>query len=226
MRGPQVEAATGLPARVTVYEVGPRDGLQNEEGHVPTAVKAGVRPAAGRGRTADRRDHLVRAIGVGTPAGRRRGASRGPGTGRARAQPAGPGSQREGAGPGAGGRRPGDRRLRERHGDLRAQQPRPERGRVARDVPAGRGRAREAGLWVRGYVSMCFGDPWEGDVPVGQVVDVAVRMNDLGLDQLCLGDTIGVGTTGHVHRLVDALDARGSGSSTWVCTSTTPTARR
>ena len=66
-------------------------------------------------------------------------------------------------------------------------------------------RAREAGLWVRGYVSMCFGDPWEGDVPVDQVVDVAVRLNDLGLDQLCLGDTIGVGTTGHVHRLIEAL---------------------
>ena len=72
-------------------------------------------------------------------------------------------------------------------------------------------RAREAGLWVRGYVSMCFGDPWEGDVPVDQVVDVAVRLNDLGLDQLCLGDTIGVGTTGHVHRLIEALDARGIG---------------
>ena len=72
-------------------------------------------------------------------------------------------------------------------------------------------RAREAGLWVRGYVSMCFGDPWEGDVPVEQVVDVAVRLNDLGLDQLCLGDTIGVGTTGHVHRLIEALDARGIG---------------
>ena len=40
MRGPQVEAAKGLPSRVTVYEVGPRDGLQNEKGPVPTAVKA------------------------------------------------------------------------------------------------------------------------------------------------------------------------------------------
>ncbi|HVC74727.1 MAG TPA: hydroxymethylglutaryl-CoA lyase, partial [Mycobacteriales bacterium] len=47
--------------------------------------------------------------------------------------------------------------------------------------------------------------------PVAQVVDVAVRLNDLGLDQLCLGDTIGVGTTGHVHRLIEALDARGIG---------------
>ena len=33
-------------------------------------------------------------------------------------------------------------------------------------------RAKEAGRWVRAYVSMCFGDPWEGPVPIGQVVDV------------------------------------------------------
>jgi len=72
-------------------------------------------------------------------------------------------------------------------------------------------RARVEGLWVRGYVSMCFGDPWEGDVPIDQVVDVASRMMDLGCDQLSLGDTIGTGTTGHVHRLLDALDTRGIG---------------
>jgi len=72
-------------------------------------------------------------------------------------------------------------------------------------------RARAEGAWVRAYVSMCFGDPWEGDVPVGQVVDVAERLMDLGCDQLSIGDTIGVGTTGHVHRLLEALDARGIG---------------
>jgi hydroxymethylglutaryl-CoA lyase len=72
-------------------------------------------------------------------------------------------------------------------------------------------RARAEGVWVRAYVSMCFGDPWEGDVPVGQVVDVAERLMDLGCDQLSIGDTIGVGTTGHVHRLLDALDKRGIG---------------
>jgi len=37
-------------------------------------------------------------------------------------------------------------------------------------------RARNDGLWVRGYVSMCFGDPWEGDVPVNQVVDDLKRL--------------------------------------------------
>ena len=40
MRTPQVEATTGLPARVTIYEVGPRDGLQNESAIVPVEVKA------------------------------------------------------------------------------------------------------------------------------------------------------------------------------------------
>src|SRR6476620_4673791 len=39
MRSPQVEAATGLPAKVTIYEVGPRDGLQNEQTIVPAATK-------------------------------------------------------------------------------------------------------------------------------------------------------------------------------------------
>jgi hydroxymethylglutaryl-CoA lyase len=73
-------------------------------------------------------------------------------------------------------------------------------------------RARAEGVWVRAYVSMCFGDPWEGDVPIGQVVDVAERLMDLGCDQLSIGDTIGVGTTGHVHRLLEALGQRGIGT--------------
>ena len=70
-------------------------------------------------------------------------------------------------------------------------------------------RAREAGTDVRAYVSMCFGDPWEGDVPVDQVVDVGKRLFDLGASQLSLGDTIGVGTAGHVRTLLDAFNAAG-----------------
>jgi len=73
-------------------------------------------------------------------------------------------------------------------------------------------RAREAGLDVRAYVSMCFGDPWEGEVPIEQVVSVGKRLLDLGASQLSLGDTIGVGTAGHVTALVDAFTAAGVGT--------------
>lgn len=70
-------------------------------------------------------------------------------------------------------------------------------------------RALSSGLRVRGYLSMCFGDPWEGEVPVPQVVSVARRLLDLGCDQLSLGDTIGVGTPGHVTALITALGSAG-----------------
>ncbi len=70
-------------------------------------------------------------------------------------------------------------------------------------------RARDAGLDVRAYVSMCFGDPWEGDVPVEQVVSVGKRLFDLGASELSLGDTIGVGTAGHVKQLLHGFVGAG-----------------
>jgi len=70
-------------------------------------------------------------------------------------------------------------------------------------------RARDAGLDVRAYVSMCFGDPWEGAVPIEQVVGVGKRLFDLGASQLSLGDTIGVATAGHVGELVTAFAESG-----------------
>jgi hydroxymethylglutaryl-CoA lyase len=57
---------------------------------------------------------------------------------------------------------------------------------------------------------MCFGDPWEGAVPIEQVVSVGRRLLDLGAGQLSLGDTIGVGTAGHVTALVDAFRRAGT----------------
>jgi hydroxymethylglutaryl-CoA lyase len=56
---------------------------------------------------------------------------------------------------------------------------------------------------------MCFGDPWEGAVPVEQVVRVGKRLFDLGAGQLSLGDTIGVGTAGQVAELIAAFEAAG-----------------
>jgi hydroxymethylglutaryl-CoA lyase len=70
-------------------------------------------------------------------------------------------------------------------------------------------RAKEHGLAVRGYLSMCFGDPWEGPVPPGQVLRVGRWLLDLGCNQLSLGDTIGVATPGHVITLVDAFQRAG-----------------
>jgi hydroxymethylglutaryl-CoA lyase len=66
-------------------------------------------------------------------------------------------------------------------------------------------RARDSGLDVRGYVSMCFGDPWEGAVDPSQVAAVGRRLLDLGCSQLSLGDTIGVATPGQVERLLGLL---------------------
>jgi hydroxymethylglutaryl-CoA lyase len=66
-------------------------------------------------------------------------------------------------------------------------------------------RARTAGVAVRGYLSMCFGDPWEGPVAPGQVAAVARRLVDLGVGEISLGDTIGVATPGHVIAILDEL---------------------
>ncbi|NHI19998.1 hydroxymethylglutaryl-CoA lyase [Phycicoccus endophyticus] len=62
---------------------------------------------------------------------------------------------------------------------------------------------------VRGYVSMVFGDPWEGPVAPGQVAEVARALLDAGCYEVSLGDTIGVGTPGHVGAVVDAVVAAG-----------------
>ena len=70
-------------------------------------------------------------------------------------------------------------------------------------------RARAEGLRVRGYLSMCFGDPWEGAVPADQVVVAVTRLRDLGCDAVSLGDTIGVATPGQVADLVRRLVAAG-----------------
>ncbi|WP_225844815.1 hydroxymethylglutaryl-CoA lyase [Streptomyces sp. HPF1205] len=75
-------------------------------------------------------------------------------------------------------------------------------------------RAKAAGARVRGYLSMCFGDPWEGPVPVGQAAAVARRLYELGCDELSLGDTIGVATPGHVAALLAELTGGSTGGGT------------
>ncbi len=69
--------------------------------------------------------------------------------------------------------------------------------------------ARSLGLGVRGYVSMCFGDPWEGVVEPARVAEVCAELLAAGCTGLSLGDTIGVATPGQVRALVDLLGTRG-----------------
>jgi hydroxymethylglutaryl-CoA lyase len=70
-------------------------------------------------------------------------------------------------------------------------------------------RARELGWWTRGYVSTAFGCPYQGAVDEGAVVDVAQRLLELGVDELSIGDTIGVAVPADVRRVVGALTAAG-----------------
>ncbi|HEY0560384.1 MAG: pyruvate carboxyltransferase [Mycobacterium sp.] len=203
----------GLPARVEIYEVGPRDGLQNEDTAVPVEVKAAfVRRLVAAGlRTVELTsfvpkkwipqlgdaEELLGLLGDDQP-------TRAPvlvpnvkGLERALATGA-----REiavfAAATESFARRNLNRSVAE---SLEMFAP----------VVAG---AREAGLPVRGYVSMCFGDPWEGAVPLPQVADVALRLAELGCTEISLGDTIGVGTPGQVVALLDLLGERGLGVDT------------
>ncbi|MBK7722417.1 MAG: hydroxymethylglutaryl-CoA lyase [Austwickia sp.] len=205
MRQPQLEPAAGTPQQVRIYEVGVRDGLQNEATVVPVEVKAEfVRRLLAAGlktievtsfvspkwvpQLADA-EELIRLLGA------------------------------DGLGPDRPVLCPNDKGLEralalgvtsiaifgsatETFASKNLNRTIAESLTMFEPVV---NRAKDAGAWVRAYVSMCFGDPWEGDVPVGQVVHVARAMMDLGCDELSLGDTIGVATPGHVERLIDAL---------------------
>jgi len=66
-------------------------------------------------------------------------------------------------------------------------------------------RARADGVLLRAYVSTVCGCPYEGDVAAGAVVDVVRRLDALGADEISLGDTIGVGHPRQVRELVRAV---------------------
>jgi isopropylmalate/homocitrate/citramalate synthase len=70
-------------------------------------------------------------------------------------------------------------------------------------------RARDLGWWRRGYVSTAFGCPYTGAVDPARAVEVAVRLLELGVDEICFGDTIGVGVPVQVSHLTDLAIAAG-----------------
>lgn len=200
---PVVVPAAGLPARVTVYEVGPRDGLQNEAGVVPTATKAEfirrllaaglpvveatsfVRPdwvpqLADAEQLLSELGDLARELPVLVP--NDRGLDRALASGCRRIAIFGSATEsfaRKNLNCGF-------------------------EDQFAMFAPTVQ-RAVDAGVQVRAYLSMCFGDPWEGPVPTSQVVAAGTRLLELGASELSIGDTIGVATAGQVTALVEAF---------------------
>jgi hydroxymethylglutaryl-CoA lyase len=210
MRSPQQVPQPGLPEHVTIYEVGARDGLQNEQTTVSVEVKAefigrladaGLRVIEATSfvhpkwvpQLADAEellDTLTLVDGVRYPVlvPNERGLDRALAKG-----------IREIAIFGSATETFAQRNLNRSVAES-----------IAMFAPVV-ARARAEGLTVRGYVSMCFGDPWEGEVPIEQVVGVGTKLLDLGCTELSLGDTIGVATPGHVTALLAASAAAGVG---------------
>ncbi|MGB8651124.1 MAG: hydroxymethylglutaryl-CoA lyase [Mycobacteriales bacterium] len=202
-------ALEGLPARVTVYEVGPRDGLQNESGLIPVEVKAEfVRQLLAAGHSAvettsfvsptwvpqlaDAAD-LLQALGP-APEGVRMPVLVPNERGLDRALAAG---VKEIAVFGSATETFAQKNLNRS---------------VAESLEMFRpvvDRARTEGLQVRGYLSMCFGDPWEGSVDPHVVAGHARTLFDMGVTELSLGDTIGVATPGQVVALLTSLGQQG-----------------
>jgi hydroxymethylglutaryl-CoA lyase len=199
---------TGLPKRVTVYEVGARDGLQNEKALVPTEVKAEfIRQLLAAGHQAVETTSFVSPQWVPQladasdllqlieqPAGVRMPVLVPNDKGLNRALDAG---VTEIAVFGSATESFAQKNLNRS---------------VAESFDMFRpviDRARSHGLMVRGYLSMCFGDPWEGAVDPHVVAGHARCLIDLGVTELSLGDTIGVATPGQVVALLDALGHQG-----------------
>ena len=77
---------------------------------------------------------------------------------------------------------------------------------IERFVPV-MARAKADGVKVRGYVSTVLGCPYQGEVPVADVVRVALRLHELGCYEVSLGDTIGIGTPARARAMLRAVAA-------------------
>jgi hydroxymethylglutaryl-CoA lyase len=211
VRSPQTTRLAGLPDRVTVYEVGPRDGLQNETAVVTVEVKAElVRRLVAAGLPAVELTSFVSPRWVPQLADAEEllgalGPFDGPLLGAVRAPVLVPNERGLERALVAGAREVAvfvsatETFARRNLGSSR---------REALDTSGVVvSRALAAGLAVRGYVSMCFGDPWEGDVDPAAVVDVVADLAEQGCSEVSLGDTIGVATAGQVVDLLDRLEA-------------------
>jgi len=71
--------------------------------------------------------------------------------------------------------------------------------------------ARRRGWWIRAYVSTAFGCPYDGEVDERAVASVAERLLRIGVDELSISDTLGVASPTDVRRVLGALSAAGIG---------------
>ena len=196
-----------LPPRVTVVEVGPRDGLQNEAARIPTPAKiAFVEALAAAGLPVVEIAAFVNPARVPQMADAieiARGVVRRPGTrytalvpnlrGLAAAHDAG---MTEVAIFAAASETFSQRNINQTiEGSLTAY------AQVVRDAQA-------MGLRVRAYLSTAFGCPFEGKVPQARVVELTERLLAMGTFEVAVSDTIGVATPGQVADMVDQLRTR------------------
>ena len=65
--------------------------------------------------------------------------------------------------------------------------------------------AQKSGIRVRGYISCVLGCPYQGVVPVADVVKLALQMSEMGCYEISLGDTIGIGTPLQAKKMVEAV---------------------
>ncbi len=196
-----------LPRQVTIVEVGPRDGLQNEAGVVPTAAKvAFVDALSAAGHRVIEVSAFVSpkwvpqmadATEVFSAIARRDGVrytALVPNlAGLARAEAAG---VREVAIFAAASETFSQRNINQSIDESLA---------TYRTVVA---EAHTRGMRVRGYLSTCFGCPFEGHVPPARVADVAGRLLALGVFEVAISDTIGVAHPGQVTEVLDAVTAQ------------------
>ncbi len=194
--------------RVTVVEVGPRDGLQNERGFVPTVVKiAFVEALADAGLPVVETAAFVSPRAIPQLADSAEVFSRvrkRPGVRYPVLVPNEKGLERALA---AGAREISLFTAATDTFNLRNTNATVEES-FDRFAPV-LVRANAEGLRVRGYVSTVFGCPYEGRVDPAKAVAVAVRLFEAGCDEVSLGDTIGVGVPTQVSDIVGRLRAAG-----------------
>ncbi len=199
---PERQRRDGLPERVTIWEVGPRDGLQAERTALPASQRVElIRRLAAAGASVIEAGSFVRADRVPQMAGSG-DVLAALGDLDARLPVLTPNLRGLDDALAAGAREVAVfLSATERFSEANLGAPKAAAEAAAAAVVR---RAVEGGVRVRGYVSMVFGDPWEGPVEPSATTELAERMLEWGASEISLGDTIGVATPGHVHRVVDA----------------------